>query len=208
MRILKMKLKKNVSKNFSKIVTLIFLTFSFSGNIFENSAVAAENMVVSNKNVVNTTNIPKEEVNKNNNSLSNNAKRSSKSSRKARMTLKMKRGIYDVMWAIKMVESHGNYKAKSRWSSASGAYQFIDSTWNNYGGYKRAYLAPAKIQDQRMFRSLEQRFWDKDGDWEKVIAAHMYPAWSDDKSKWHRSPGNGNPSLWEYVNKVMSKAKL
>lgn len=207
MKNLKLVLKKNVSRKFSEIVALVFIVFSFSEINFANSAVAAENMVFSNKNV-NNSNISIEVNNKDNNNSSNNAKRSEKSSRKARMTIKLNNDIHDVMWAIKMIESHGNYKARSKWSSASGAYQFIDSTWNNYEGYRRAYLAPNWVQDKRMFYSLRSRFWDKRGDWEKVIAAHFYPAWSDDKSKWHRSPGNGNPTIWEYVNKVMAKAKL
>lgn len=208
MQILKMKPKTELKMIFSKIVTLLFISFSISGINFENSAVAAENMVVSNKNVVNPTNVPKEVNNSNKDSNKNNAKRSVKSSRKTRMTAKLNTGIYDVMWAIKMVESHGNYKAKSKWSSASGAYQFIDSTWNNYEGYDRAVYAPARIQDKKMYYTLRWRFWMMGGDWEKVIAGHFYPAWAKDKSKWHRSPGGGNPTIWEYVNKVMVKAKL
>jgi muramidase (phage lysozyme) len=124
------------------------------------------------------------------------------------MTAKLNRDIYDVMWAIKMIESHGNYKAKSKWSSASGAYQFIDSTWDNYEGYARAVHAPAKIQDKKMYYTLRWRFWIMGGDWEKVIAGHFYPAWAKDKSKWNRSPGCGNPTIREYVDKVMEKAKL
>lgn len=58
-----------------------------------------------------------------------------------------------VLQTIRTMESGGDYRAinkgdgKGDW--ATGAYQFTDGTWNNYGGYKRAYEAPPVIQDER-----------------------------------------------------------
>jgi hypothetical protein len=49
---------------------------------------------------------------------------------------------------IKQCESGNDYTRVSKVSSASGAFQFLDSTWNNFGGYARAYEAPPAIQDQ------------------------------------------------------------
>lgn len=115
---------------------------------------------------------------------------------------------FKVMNGIKLQESGGSYTSESSWSSASGAYGYIDSTWNNYGGYARAKDAPKMVQDQRMFESLFTRWKEKDGDWSKVIAAHFYPAWSDDKSLWYQVPSPGNPSIWEYVREVKDKANI
>jgi Transglycosylase-like domain len=41
-----------------------------------------------------------------------------------------------------------NYRAQNRSSTASGAYQALDSTWGNHAGYRKARLAPPRIQDK------------------------------------------------------------
>lgn len=72
---------------------------------------------------------------------------------------------YEVAMAtIRELESGNDYKAINRGDGvgdwATGAYQFIDSTWANYKGYARAYLAPNAIQDEyalSMIRSLIER---------------------------------------------------
>lgn len=50
---------------------------------------------------------------------------------------------------VKMRESRGDYRAENPRSTASGAWQFIDSTWAGYGGYAHASDAPPELQDQR-----------------------------------------------------------
>jgi len=50
---------------------------------------------------------------------------------------------------VKARESGGSYSAQNPTSSASGAWQFLDSTWNGYGGYARAADAPPAVQDAR-----------------------------------------------------------
>ena len=50
--------------------------------------------------------------------------------------------VDDVMHGIMMQESHGDYKADNPTSTASGAYQYIDGTWDDYGGYSHAVGRP------------------------------------------------------------------
>lgn len=54
-----------------------------------------------------------------------------------------------VLATIRSVESGDDYTARARGSSASGAYQFTDATWNTYAGYARAVDAPPAVQDVR-----------------------------------------------------------
>lgn len=46
-------------------------------------------------------------------------------------------------------ESGGDYSAENPTSTASGKYQFLDGTWNGYGGYQHASDAPPAVQDAR-----------------------------------------------------------
>lgn len=49
--------------------------------------------------------------------------------------------------AIRYCESSGNYQAQNPSSTASGAYQFLDTTWHGLGYSGRAKDAPAATQD-------------------------------------------------------------
>lgn len=51
--------------------------------------------------------------------------------------------------SIMMCESRGNIRAENRHSSASGKWQFVDGTWNGYGGYQHASDAPEDVQDAK-----------------------------------------------------------
>lgn len=56
----------------------------------------------------------------------------------------------DQLVKIRYCESGGNYSAQNPTSSASGAYQFLDSTWRGLPaaqGYARAKYAPPAVQD-------------------------------------------------------------
>lgn len=87
---------------------------------------------------------------------------------------------------IKEKESTDNYQAVNPKSSASGAYQYTDSTWNNYGGYPKAALAPPAVQDQKFREDIVNRLSTYGGDPYKAIAAHYLPALADDPTKWDK----------------------
>jgi len=106
--------------------------------------------------------------------------------------------------ALRQQESSNNYRARSPISTASGAYQYINSTWGNYGGYSTAAQAPPAVQDARA-RQDAMRSFQRFGNWEQVAANHFYPAWAGDRNKWGQAPGRGNPTVASYVRGVMSK---
>ena len=54
-----------------------------------------------------------------------------------------------ILKTIRIVESTDNYNARAAGSSASGAYQFTDATWDRHAGYARAVLAPPNTQDEK-----------------------------------------------------------
>jgi hypothetical protein len=59
-----------------------------------------------------------------------------------------------ILATIRYLESRGGYTLPPNRGNASGAYQFTGSTWNNYGGYAHAYLAPPAIQDERAAKDV------------------------------------------------------
>lgn len=74
-------------------------------------------------------------------------------------------GNAPILDRIKRCESGGNYRAVNRSSGASGAYQFLDSTWRampESRGYAKASYAPAWLQDQaarRLYARYGIRPW-------------------------------------------------
>lgn len=117
-----------------------------------------------------------------------------------------------LLYAQRLHESGNNYRrkvigynkdrARGPIRTASGAYQYTIGTWNRYRGFAEAYLAPPAIQDERARRDLLARL-NQYGDTEKAIAAHFYPAWAGDKSKWGRKPNAHSPTVRAYVNAVL-----
>jgi cell wall-associated NlpC family hydrolase len=111
------------------------------------------------------------------------------------------------MWALRMHESSGKYKAGSR-GAACGAYQYMPGTWNNYQGYRTACDAPPSVQDKRATSDVLKR-WKSYHMWQQVATAHFYPAWASSTANWGRCPAacNVNPTVWEYVDDVMNKMR-
>ena len=85
-----------------------------------------------------------------------------------------------LLWLIRNRESGQNYQATNPASTASGAYQFINSTWAYVASltgvgtqYPRAYLAPILDQDTnallllRMFGPNSTRSWKASGPYPK-----------------------------------------
>jgi cell wall-associated NlpC family hydrolase len=104
--------------------------------------------------------------------------------------------------AVRTHESGGNYTAASPFSTASGAYQFIDGTWRSESAaagqpfYARAMNAPPAVQDAvagfmatNLFNSPAGA-----GQWGNVAGA-WYIGHVPRGAEWDTVPGGGNGSL-------------
>jgi Transglycosylase-like domain len=92
-----------------------------------------------------------------------------------------------LMNAHHLVESagSGDYTARNPTTSASGKYQYTKGTWNNYGGFPDAASAPPEVQEQRMREDTMNNLNRYGGDPFKAGAAHYFPKYAGDPSKWN-----------------------
>ncbi|HMJ74561.1 MAG TPA: M23 family metallopeptidase [Iamia sp.] len=118
------------------------------------------------------------------------------------------------MAGIRQIESSGNYDAigpQTRYGRATGAYQFLDSTWDGYKGFRRAVDAPNSVQDDRA-RALMGQYYARFKRWDLVaIAWHAGPGSAarvqQDPSYLDRL-GDGLSRTGDYVRRALSEAGL
>lgn len=135
--------------------------------------------------------------------------------------------VEQILATIRKKESSNNYTAQSGGSSASGAYQFIDSTWSSLAKrysigteFKSAKDAPKEIQDAVAAAYVRQILRDNAGDVSKVplvwytgnaqgkmsdaaIAANRGQTGEDYKNKWMAMySGNGQQLAQSSTTKV------
>jgi hypothetical protein len=98
----------------------------------------------------------------------------------------------NILATIRHFESGGSYTARARYSTASGAYQFTDATWNHFGGYAHAYQAPAAVQDRKaaMFLASIQRQFGSDPKW--AFAAWYAGLYGAAHKDWDKIPAPHN----------------
>ncbi len=99
-----------------------------------------------------------------------------------------------ILATIRQLESAGRYDIGPNRARASGAYQYIPSTWNNYGGYAEAYLAPPAVQDERARADVLRFLSMYGGDVSMVPIMWYYPRAAQDRSWMDRipNPAGGN----------------
>jgi hypothetical protein len=85
------------------------------------------------------------------------------------------RQLGHILATIRYMESRGNYTIAPNRGNASGAYQFIESTWNGYGGYSHAYLAPPWIQDERAAADVNRFLAQWNNDVSMIPVMWYYP---------------------------------
>ncbi len=99
-----------------------------------------------------------------------------------------------ILATIRQLESGERYDIGPNRALASGAYQYIPSTWNNYGGYEHAYLAPPEVQDERARIDVERILAMYGGDVSMVPVMWYYPRAAIDPQWMDRvpNPAGGN----------------
>ena len=97
--------------------------------------------------------------------------------------------VQTILATIRRLESGDDYTAQAAGSTASGAYQFIDSTWGNFQGYARAADAPPEVQDAKAAEMVQHTLDTNEGNVATVpviwYIGHVPPASSP---RWDQVP--------------------
>lgn len=92
-----------------------------------------------------------------------------------------------ILATIRHQESTGDYTVQAAGSSASGAYQFTDPTWNNFQGYRSAHEAPPQVQDAKAREYLRSILEQTNGDW-TLVPAMWYVGHVPEGDEWDQVP--------------------
>lgn len=118
--------------------------------------------------------------------------------------------------ALALQESGGDPKAQNPGSSASGKYQYIDSTWVSRvtgegaiyppgGQYTSAKDAPEAVQDAVAYIEYAKKFQDLGNDLFKLAVSHFYPAANSDASLLDAQIGSNTITPREYAESVLRR---
>jgi TP901 family phage tail tape measure protein len=108
-----------------------------------------------------------------------------------------------ILKTIRTLESGGNYQARNKYSTASGAYQYVNGTWNNYGGYANAAMAPASVQDARAASDVRRFLASYNNDL-RAVPGNWYNPAVFASGNWDKEMGYGNPlTMRKYIAKWM-----
>lgn len=98
-----------------------------------------------------------------------------------------------VLETIRTLESGRDYNAESPTSTASGAYQFVDGTWANYGGYAHASSAPPNVQDAKAAEHVTAILAAHGSDVAEVpVVWYIGHLPTGDSPTWNAVPAGGN----------------
>lgn len=114
-------------------------------------------------------------------------------------------GLEALLPALRAVESTNNYALDKGPKAPSGAYQYYDRWWDNYGGYPRAAQAPAEVQDRKALEDLT-RAYARYGDLSQAVGNHFYPKFARDPQTWSQPIPNNSITMQEYVDRVRKAA--
>lgn len=105
-----------------------------------------------------------------------------------------------ILATIRSMESGNNYTepADNGNSTASGAYQFVRGTWNNFGGYRDAHQAPPHVQDARALEYLGNALAAAGGDYTLVPAYWYVGHIPRSDSEWNSTPAGNRITIRAY----------